>query len=355
MEFSEKIEQFANRANKIADDVKSEEATKASLIMPFFQMLGYDVFNPTEFVPEYTADVGIKKGERVDYAILVDGAPLILVECKPYNANLDQYTSQLFRYFSTVPKAKFGILTDGITYRFYTDFERQNILDERAFLEFSLSNMKDSHIKQLAKFQRSIIDVNGILSSAETMMYATSIKEWLTRQFEKPEDDLIRLILAEIYKGRQTQKAIDEFRGLIEASIEQFQVDLLNSRFRTAMQEATETVNEVSSEKEEDIEIDKSNTMEITIEEIEAFAIVKSILHDVCDINKLTLRPTDRYVVVDYENNSWKRIIRFWFSGRNKYVTTPDENKTPIRYDVNSVNDIYKIADTIREVCKRYI
>jgi hypothetical protein len=355
MEFAEKIQQFADRSNKIADDVKTEEATKASLVMPFFQMLGYDIFNPKEFIPEYTADVGIKKGEKVDYAIIVDGCPLILIECKPYGDNLDRYTSQLFRYYSTVPDAKFAILTDGITYRFYTDFERENILDDRPFLEFSLTQMKDSHLNEIAKFQKNKLDVNSILDAAETMMYTTSIREWLTKQFMKPDDEFIRHILfsGEIYKSKLTQKAIDNFRPLIESSIEQFQVDLLNARFRSAMKDTSAPIPAESDTENEPEEVNSSK--EITIEEIEAFAIVKSILHDVCDVNKLTLRPTADYVVVDYQGNSWKRIIRFWFSGKKKFVTTPDENKVPVRFDIDNLNDLYKLSDRIREVCERYL
>ena len=51
-------------------------------------ILGYDVFNPLEFCPEYTADVGIKKGEKVDYAILEDGKPNILIDVKAALNNL---------------------------------------------------------------------------------------------------------------------------------------------------------------------------------------------------------------------------------------------------------------------------
>ena len=67
--FEEKIKSFIERVNAAKENVLTEEATKTSLIMPFFSLLGYDIFNPLEFVPEFTADVGIKKGEKVDYAI----------------------------------------------------------------------------------------------------------------------------------------------------------------------------------------------------------------------------------------------------------------------------------------------
>ena len=64
MDFTEAIIQFSKKIKTISESITTEEATKTSLIMPVFNYLGYDVFNPLEFCPEYTADVGIKKGEK---------------------------------------------------------------------------------------------------------------------------------------------------------------------------------------------------------------------------------------------------------------------------------------------------
>lgn len=117
MELDEKLYSLSERIKQLKENIKTEEATKQSLIMPFFQSLGYDVFNPLEFVPEFTADVGIKKGEKVDYAILKDNEPIILIEAKPCSDDLSKHDSQLFRYFGTT-KARFAILTNGIIYKF---------------------------------------------------------------------------------------------------------------------------------------------------------------------------------------------------------------------------------------------
>lgn len=141
MDFNETIKQFSKRAATIKDTASTEEATKMSLIVPLFQILGYDVFNPAEFCPEYTADVGIKKGEKVDYAILENGSPSMLIECKSCTEQLDKHSSQLFRYFGTTP-AKFGILTNGLIYRFYTDLEESNKMDLVPFLELDITNLK---------------------------------------------------------------------------------------------------------------------------------------------------------------------------------------------------------------------
>lgn len=124
MEFADLLKEHINHVQKYKNVVQNEEQTKQSLIMPFFKVLGYDVLNPFEFVPEYTADVGIKKGEKVDYAIIIDDKPLILVECKSVQDNLDRHSSQLYRYFGTTD-ARFGILTNGVIYKFYSDLDQK--------------------------------------------------------------------------------------------------------------------------------------------------------------------------------------------------------------------------------------
>ena len=174
MEFNEQIKQFSERVGGMKNNISTEEATKMSLVVPLFQILGYDVFNPMEFCPEYTADVGIKKGEKVDYAILEDGNPIILIECKSCSEQLDKHSSQLFRYFGTSP-AKFGILTNGVIYRFYTDLEESNKMDLVPFLETDMSSPKDSTINELKKFCKDNFDKDKIFSTAEELKYSLSL------------------------------------------------------------------------------------------------------------------------------------------------------------------------------------
>ena len=158
MGFAEDMKKLAERLASIESQVTTEEATKMSLILPFFQLLGYDVFNPSEFCPEFTADVGIKKGEKVDYAILRSGQPVILIEAKAVSKKLDRHSSQLFRYFVTT-QAKFAILTNGIHYKFYTDLDEPNKMDKDPFMEFRLSEIRDSQIPQIEKFHKKYLDV----------------------------------------------------------------------------------------------------------------------------------------------------------------------------------------------------
>ena len=137
MDFIDKIQELSARIPKQLNHIQTEEATKNALVMPFISALGYNVFDPTEVTPELCADVGVKKGEKVDYAILREGKPIILFECKHHAADLGKvHASQLYRHFS-VTEARFSVLTNGLVYGFYTDLEAPNKMDERPFFEFT--------------------------------------------------------------------------------------------------------------------------------------------------------------------------------------------------------------------------
>ena len=136
MDLIDTLTALSNRIPKVLKTIQTEEATKNALIMPFIQALGYNVFDPFEVAPEYTADVGTKKNEKVDYVIMREDRPCILIECKSSSTNLNiNHASQLFRYFG-VTEARFAILTNGIDYKFFTDIEAPNKMDERPFSNF---------------------------------------------------------------------------------------------------------------------------------------------------------------------------------------------------------------------------
>ena len=208
MDFSEQIKQFSERVSLMKDTISTEESTKMSLVVPLFQILGYDVFNPLEFCPEYTADVGIKKGEKVDYAILENGQPNILIECKSCTEQLEKHASQLFRYFSTTP-AKFGILTNGIVYKFFTDLEESNKMDLVPFLVIDMCNIKDSLINELKKFCKDAYDKDKIFSTAEELKYTSLAKSVLAEIYDSPSEDFVRFFLNKIYEGQKNQKVIE--------------------------------------------------------------------------------------------------------------------------------------------------
>jgi len=356
MDFANELNQFSERVKKIKDAIATEEATKNSLVMPFFQMLGYDVFNPLEFVPEFTADVGVKKGEKVDYAIVVDEKPVILIEAKWCGEPLDNHTSQLFRYFATTD-AKFGILTNGINYRFYTDLNEPNKMDLEPFLDFDIFDISEIVLPEIMRFAKKTLDIDGAFNAASELKHMGKLKELLERVHDEPTDDFVKYIMSEIYDGLRTQKAIDDFRPIVKRGLNQFVNDAISSTLKSAMKGQAEAsrANSDLTPDEEITQKDDADEAPMTLEELEAFSIVKSILRELIDVDRLTWQHTKNYMVILFDNNSRKRICRFWFNQKQKYITTPDENMTPVRFDISSLNDIYKRADYIKEVCMRYI
>ncbi|MGE5631587.1 MAG: type I restriction endonuclease [Caulobacteraceae bacterium] len=358
MDFIDELKQFSKRIEGIKDNIATEEATKTSMIMPFFQMLGYDVFNPHEFVPEYTADVGIKKGEKVDYAIMKDNNPVILIEAKWCGENLDKYDSQLFRYFGT-STAKFAILTNGIIYRFYTDLDEQNKMDAKPFLEINLLDIKESYINELKKFHKQSFDIDTIFNAASELKYSNEIIKYMTTQLKAPEDEFVKFISGKVYTGVKTQNVITRFREIVRKSMNQFVNELMNEKITSALknndiQEGQKSAPsaEVSTFEPEPVSKPAIITTE---EEMEFFYTIKTFLRDIVPKEKISYKDTQSYFGILYDNNSWKWICRLKLDGNKKHIYLPDDNKNPITYQIESIDDIYNYKDNIIEVVKRYM
>lgn len=350
MDFNESIKQFAERVSTLKNSISTEEATKMSLIVPLFQILGYDVFNPTEFCPEYTADVGLKKGEKVDYAILEDGKPSILIECKSCSENLTKHSSQLFRYFGTTT-AKFGILTNGIIYKFYTDLEEMNKMDLVPFLEINMENLKDSSINELKKFCKDSFDKDKIFSTAEELKYSSLIKTVLSSDLDAPSEDFVKYILSRVYEGQRTQRIIEKFTPVVKKTFSSFINEIVNNKISSALHNDEDEEHEVTDEIIEE-PISKVNT---TDSEIEAFYIIRGILAETVPVEDIVHRDTESYFGVLYKDNNRKPICRINLDTKNKQLLIPDENKKFERIYIESLNDIYKYKQQLINVVKRYI
>ena len=351
MEFIESLKQFSERVTMLKDTISTEESTKMSLVVPLFQLLGYDVFNPSEFCPEYIADVGIKKGEKVDYAILEDGQPTILIECKSCSDQLDKHSSQLFRYFGT-SSAKFGILTNGIIYRFYTDLEESNKMDLVPFLEINMLQLKDSSINELKKFCKDNFDKDKIFSTAEELKYSSLIKGVLLKEFESPSDDFVRFILTDIYDGQKNQRVIEKFAPVVKRAFSALVNEIVNSKISSALSVDSEEDAEENVNVEEEIPVSKIVTTE---EEIEGFYIIRGLLAGVVPVEDSVYRDTESYFGILYTNNNRKPICRLNLDTKNKQLLIPDENKKFDRIYIQSLNDIYQYRDRLTEVVKRYL
>lgn len=339
MEFAENIKALTERFSKMENSILTEEATKMSLILPFFQLLGYDVFNPTEFCPEYTADVGIKKGEKVDYAILINNEPVILIEAKSINKKLDKHSSQLFRYFVTTP-AKFAILTNGLNYKIYTDLEEPNKMDKEPFMEFDLLNIAEGQIDQIEKFHKKYLDVEDILNTASILKYSNLFKKYIDQQLNNPTSDFVKLFLQPFYKGAKTQAVIEKFKPILKNSLKEYINETVNSKIKFALDSTS------SSPDEERITTDN---------EWEALTLIKDILKDTLNTEDIYHKQTGSYLAILYKNNTRKWICRINLISSQKALILPDENKKELKYPINTISDISQYSNDIITVTKRYL
>ena len=338
MEFSEKIEQLKERVLNLKDNVQTEEATKNALVMPFLNTLGYDVFNPLEVVPEFVVDSRLKKDEKVDYAIMKDGKPIILLECKKVeNDKLDikKHAGQLFKYF-TASKAKFIILTNGIVYKFFSDIEETNILDKDPYFTFNLLEYKENQLETLSEFCKENFDLEKAYSNAGDLKYIKQFEEVIENEYRTPSDDFVRYLISKsgVCDGRITDKVIEKHKSTTVEAFNLFMSKVMKTSLDfslTAKQEEKSSKNEVVT----------------TLEELEGYAIVKSILNDIIDISRVTYRDNASYFNVLLDDNIRKTVCRLYFNRSQKYIAFlvgTKENKQPI----NSVNDIFGFAEQIK-------
>lgn len=320
--------------------------------MPFLQSLGYDVFNPLEVVPEYITDIGTKKGEKIDYAIFKDGNPTIIVECKHWAQNLNLHDGQLLRYFH-VSKAKFGLLTNGITYRFYSDLVEANKMDEKPFLEFNINEIKDNQIEELKKFHKTVFDAESITNTASELKYTNELKQLLQQELSNPSAEFVKHFARQVYPSVVTAKVLEQFTELTKKSIQHYISDLITERLKTALSkedEKNKVENEISAEQNLE-DISKINTTE---EELEAFLIVKTILRQKVPATRVTYRDAQSYFAIFLDDNNRKAICRLYLNGGKKYIGTLDENKKETKFEIGTLDEIFNYSEILLKTTELY-
>lgn len=348
MDLIDQLHALAKRAKETEDNLQNEEATKMALIAPFVQALGYDIFNPAEVMPEYSADFPeIKSGERVDYAILENGKPKILIEAKPYKTNLkDTEKGQLARYFH-VTEARVGILTNGRIYQFFTDLDNANVMDPTPFAEIDLLNLSNAPVREIKKLTKTMYDLAGLLDSAERLKYLGGVKEEIRKEFTDPGEWFIKEMASRVHSGKRVTSSIQEqFKPIVQEAILAYINDRINDRLKSAIEvgnknEAEPVIEEVSSV------AGSSNGIETTQEEIEGLYIVRAICASSIEPARLIEKDTKTYFNILVDGNTWKPIVRLYLNGSNKKAEIFDDVE-PKFVELQSVSSLYSYSDRIR-------
>jgi len=351
MDFKDQVKLLADKVNKMRDNILTEEATKNAFIMPFIQTMGYDVFNPLEVVPEFVADIGIKKGEKVDYAIIKDGNPIILIECKHWSADLDPHNSQLFRYFHTT-NAKFGILTNGIMFRFYTDLVESNKMDEKPFFEFRIDDMKDAQIEKLKEFTKLNFNLESINTTASELKFMSELRNIIVKEISDPSEDFTKYFAKIVYPSMVTAKVLDSFKNLVKRSFHQYINDTINERLKTALATEQQKVEQIAKE-ELTTNITDDTKIVTTAEEMEAFYIVRAILCAKINVSRIALRDNQSYCGILLDDNNRKPLCRLHFNGKKKQVTFFDTDKEE-KINIDDNNQLYEHTSRLIRTVEQY-
>jgi len=355
MELKDLLSQLAGRATQLKDKLKTEEATKNALIMPFIQALGYDVFNPLEVVPEMDCDISKKKGEKIDYAIMKDGEPIMVIECKHWQQPLELHKTQLSRYYVS-SMAKFGILTNGIEYQVYTDLDSANLMDEVPFLSFNIENLRDNQVEAIRKFTKENFNIEDIMGSANELKFMSELKKFIRELLENPTPDFVKSLAKNVYSGKFTENVMTQFTELVKKAANSYINDRLSERLNMAVKSAE------AAQKEEDntkvnIPGSKKEVEVITTEkEKEAYYTIKAILRSKVSGDRVFMRDAQSYCAILLDDNNRKPICRLHFNNEaNLRIELFDENGNSEKVHIDSVDDIYNYVECLMNAASRFI
>ena len=358
MTFESKIKEYTKTISDKLEHIDSEETTKIALITPFLRLMGYDTTDPSIVKAEYTADVGTKQGEKVDFAILENGKPVIFIECKSAQNKLsEENISQLYRYFS-ITDVQIGILTNGIEYRFYTT-GNDNRMDDKPFLEINLLNLTSKDIKELEKFVDGNFNVEEAVDRADDLKYRNAIKKVMLNELENPSDDFIKAIGKQVYEGILTQNVKERFGKIIVAVNNEIINDKVQKRLSDAVQ-SNEDATAEDEAKEEEIRSDGILTTDI---ETEGFYIIRSIASEHNYEEYITIRDQKQYCNILFDDNKYYPICRLYFKNENKLkielfdkiTRTSNGGKIGDKQDIEKVSDIYTYKDRILALIDKYV
>lgn len=347
MQLQDQLKALSEKVVKLKEQIHTEESTKHAFVLPFINLLGYDTFNPIEVKPEFTADLGLKKGEKVDYAIFQNGQPIIIIECKNWRKDLNAHNSQLFRYFH-VSQTRFALLTNGIEYRFYSDLESKNKMDEKPFLEFDITRLKEHTINEIAKFHKSNFNVEEIVGNASSLKYTKEIRKLIAEELQSPSYHFVRLFANKVYTGRLTEKVMGEFTDLVGKAFTQTISEKVNDRLNAALNK------ELEKQQEEEREPEKTSKIDTTEEELEGYRIVVAILRRKLPVHRIVHRDTQSYFGILLDDNNRKPLCRLHLNGGNKYLGVFDEEKNETRHMIATVDDIYQFGEELLKTVAYY-
>jgi len=354
----EAVRRLATKVAELKDEISTEEATKNAFISPFIRVvLGYDIFDPREVIPEYVADVGRKRGEKVDYAIKSGEEFRFLIECKKIGSPLDlDHATQLVHYFN-VTDTEFAILTNGEVYEFYTQLDAANRMDEKPFMTLDLGNIDARIFPHLEKCTRQNFDAETITQVAEHLKNVSEVKKELAANLKAPRDEWVRLLAGGVAPKRMTAQKLDYFREVVMTATREFLNDEASKRLRNAQDldegravpaPLVDSRSPVPAAKVEELDA-STRDVDTTDDEIQGLAIVRAIACRHVGIDRVVMRDQKSYCSILFDDNNRKPIARLHFNSKNYRIGLFDTEKNEVLHPIDSVEGIYGFAAEISE------
>ncbi len=345
MTFKDDVADLARRAISAQAIAQTEEATKNAIVMPFLRVLGFDVFDPAQVIPEYVADVGLKKGEKIDYAIKINGQIEYLVEAKAVSVSLrDAQYSQLFRYYHTCD-ANIGILTNGLQIWFFADLDAPNKMDANPFFKFDLLGYDDNDLRELEKFHKDNFSIENIKAAASSLKYLRGAMAFIEKQWANPDEEFVRMVVRDFYEGQLRSSVVETMKPIVKRAFD----DLFRQRALKRIDVAFD------GGKEEELPEVNEAKVDTTEEELQGFMIIRAIAAEVAPVSRIVMRDAQSYCAVLFDDNNRKPIARLHFNGKGKFVTVFGAGKEGVRHDIAEVEDIYHLRQQIGATIRSYM
>lgn len=354
MSIEQAITSLAARVRELKPIIETEEATKTAFIIPFISnVLGYDVTDPREVIPEYTADIGVKKGEKVDFAVKSGADFHFLIECKKIGDPLSlDHANQLVRYFN-VTDTEFAILTNGEVYKFYAQLDAANRMDEKPFMTLDLGNIDARQFPHLEMCTRKHFNPEALAANAEELKYIAELKKLISTQLQNPDAELVKMLAATVTTKRMTAPNLEYFTRMVTTASSQFLKDEVNRRLRSAQDYdgPTSTPNRalVTADEDPNPAVDESLPDIITTEEeLQGHSIIRAICCSEVPVQDITMRDAKSYCAILYKDNNRKPITRFFFDRKVPRIAIFDAEGEQEYFDLEAIEDIYLHADLLR-------
>jgi hypothetical protein len=316
--------------SRLDERCTNEAQTRFVLIEPILEVLGYSRID--DMATEINAGWG-KKNDKADIGLITKGkVPEIIIECKKFGKKLtDKEASQLNNYFINTKNSKFGVLTNGLEWRFYAQNEttKETKLFEIPFITLDFSEIDEDFYETLSKIHKNNIDLKELHEEAQEFYFLQGFSDALSAELSDPSDELIKAIFNRMEGKRITDQIKIKIKNLINSN---------------AIQNALPKIIEEEAK--------NGNIVITTAEELKIYHAVKTILINSIkkiDSSRISYRDQKNSFNIIVDDNN-KKLIAKITQNRNKYSIDILGNK----YDVSNIDSIVALKKQLVDTAQQY-